>query len=155
MKELPGQLESDEGLAGAADQRQQNALLPVGDGFQHPLDSDALVITTLKIAAPILERYGGKAVAPYLLDGKGAAPKFIGSRVLRQLTLNAGIHINTVNALAVAGISKSNCQLARVVLSLTRALGQRLVPRLGLNYRQLGVAVLQHIIGGQRLAAFA
>ena len=50
---------------------------------------------------------------------------------------------------------KPHCQQARVILRLRHALGQRHIPRLGLDDGEPGVAVLQHIVGRQRLATLA
>ncbi len=44
-------------------------------------------------------------------------------------------------------------QLACVVLRLPDALGQCLIPRLGLDDGQLGVAVFQHVVGYERSPA--
>ena len=62
------------------------------------------------------------------------------------------MNCGAVDALPVAGISEANGQLARVILGLTHALGQQFVPRLRLDHGQLGVAIFQHVIGGERLA---
>ena len=41
--------------------------LSVGDGLQHPLDGDVLVVAARVRAALVLERHGGEAVAPGVL----------------------------------------------------------------------------------------
>jgi len=46
-------------------------------------------------------------------------------------------------------------QLARIVFRLSYAFGQLLVQRLGFDDAELGIAIFQHVIGGERLAAFA
>ena len=51
--------------------------LPGGNGFQHPLDGDVLVVAALEIAAPVLEGNGGEAVAPGVRLGKGQVPEFV------------------------------------------------------------------------------
>jgi hypothetical protein len=66
-----------------------------------------------------------------------------------------GLHVDAVDALPVAGVGEADRQLAGVVLGLADALGQRLVPGLGFDHGQLGVAVFQHVVGDQRLAALA
>ena len=55
--------------------------------------------------------------------------------------------------MAVGGVGIPHRQLARVVLRLHHALGQFFVPRLGLVHSQLGVAIFQHVIRGERLPA--
>ena len=53
----------------------------------------------------------------------------------------------------LVAIGVADRQLAGVVLGLRHALGQRFIPRLGLDDGELGVAILKHVIGGERLAA--
>ena len=77
VEQLPGDLKGDEGLAGAGGQREQDALLPVGDGLQHPLDGDVLVVAALEVAALVLERDRGEAVAPRVRLGEGQVPEFV------------------------------------------------------------------------------
>ncbi|EKD59299.1 MAG: hypothetical protein ACD_55C00085G0002 [uncultured bacterium] len=74
MKELPGKLESDEGLAGAGRQCEEYPVTPVSYRRQHPFNGDVLVVATLKVAATVLERHGSEAVTPGVLSGKGAGP---------------------------------------------------------------------------------
>ena len=125
----------------------------VGDGLQHPLDGDVLVVAALEVAALVLERHGGEAVAPGVLLGKGQVPEFVGRRDSAAVRLRSRLHVDAVDALAVGGVGEADGQLAGVVLGLRHALGQRLVPRLGLDDGELGVAIDQHVIGGERLAA--
>ena len=42
-------------------------LLVRGDGLQHALDGDVLVVAALEVAALVLEGHGGEAVAPGVL----------------------------------------------------------------------------------------
>ena len=62
-------------------------------------------------------------------------------------------HIHLVDALAVGGVGIPHRQFAGVVLRLTHPLGQFLVQRLSLDHGQLAIAIDQHVIGGERLAA--
>jgi hypothetical protein len=64
VKQLPRNLKGDEGLAGAGGQRQQNALPFFRNGLHHALNGDVLIIAPRMRAALVLERHGGKAVAP-------------------------------------------------------------------------------------------
>jgi hypothetical protein len=82
LEQLPGDLEGDEGLAGAGGQRQQDAVAPGGDGFQHARDGDVLVVAPLPGAALVLEGHGGEAVAPGVsASAKVSVPQFVGARV--------------------------------------------------------------------------
>ena len=85
--------------------------------------------------------------------GEGQVPEFVRRGIARQLAFLAGLHVDAVDALAVGGIGEADGQLAGVVLGLRHAFGQFFVPRLGLDDGQLGVAIVQHVIGGERLAA--
>jgi hypothetical protein len=76
-------------------------------------------------------------------------------RVRRHLTLDAGVHVDAVDALTVGGVGEADGKLAGVVLGLCYALGQRLVPRLRLDRCQPGVAKLEHVVGGERFAPVA
>ena len=51
LEQRPGDLEGDGGLAGAGGERQQDALLAGGDGFQRVLDGVVLVVARLPGAA--------------------------------------------------------------------------------------------------------
>ena len=119
-----------------------------GDGLQHPLDGDVLVVAALEVAALVLEGHGGEAVAPGVCLGKGQVPEFLRRGIAGHFAFRAGLHVDAVDALAVGGIGVADGQLPGVVLRLRHALGQRFIPRLGLDDRQLGVAIDQHIIGG-------
>ena len=64
LKKLPCDLKRDEGLARAGGEREQDARFSGGDGLQHALDRDVLIVAALEEAAFVLERHGGEAVAP-------------------------------------------------------------------------------------------
>jgi hypothetical protein len=152
LEELPGDLEGDEGLARAGGQRQQDALPLVGDGRQHPVDGDVLVVTPLEVPAPVLEGHCGEAVPPRVLDGEGPVPELLRRGEGRQLGLVAGLHVDAVDALPVGGVGMANGKASGVVLGLPHPFGQRLVPGLGLHDGQLGVPVLEDVVGSQGLA---
>ena len=155
VKQLPRQLKRDKGLARAGCQRQQHAVAALGQRGQRALNGNILVIAPLKIAALVLKRNGGQAVAPDIFHRESGLPKRLRSGKSWQLALNARLHVNAVNPLAVGGIAKTDRELARVILGLAHAFGQLAQHRLGLNHGKLGVAVLQHIVGSQRRAALA
>ena len=155
VKQLPRQLKRDKGLARAGCQRQQHAVAALGQRGQRALNGNILVIAPLKIAALVLKRNGGQAVAPDIFHRESGLPKRLRSGKSWQLALNARLHVNAVNPLAIGGIAKTDRELARVILGLAHAFGQLAQHRLGLNHGKLGVAVLQHIVGSQRRAALA
>ena len=53
------------------------------DGLQRAPDGDVLVVARLPVAALVLERDGGEAVAPDVLLRENAVPEFVRGRVLR------------------------------------------------------------------------
>jgi len=55
--------------------------------------------------------------------------------------------------MGVGGIGEPNRQFASVVFGLSHAFRQRLIPCLGLDHRQLCVAIHEHIVSRQCLAA--
>jgi hypothetical protein len=153
VEELPRDLEGDEGLSRAGREGEQDAVALRGDGLQHALDGDVLVVPRPEVPAPVLEGHGGEAVAPGVRLREGAVPQLVWGGETGDLALHAGLHVDAVHALPVAGVGEPHGQLPRVVLGLRDAPGQRLVPRLGLDHRQLAVAVHQHVVGGQRTPA--
>ena len=133
VEQLPCDLKGDEGLARAGGEREQDALLVGGDGLQHALDGDVLVVAALEIAALVLEGHGGEAVAPGVRSAKVQVPEFVRRRVARHLAFRAALHVDAVDALAVGGVGEADGQLAGIVLGLRHAFGQRFIPRLGLD----------------------
>ena len=148
MEQLPGQLKSNESLAGTGSQRQQNAVAAFGQRGQHALDGDVLIVAPLEIAALVLERNAGKTIAPGIFRGEGGLPQRFRAGEGRQLALDAGMHVDAVDALAVRRIGEADRQLARVILGLADAFGQCLFIRLGLDDGQLGIPVFQNVVGG-------
>ena len=104
--------------------------LAVGDGFEHALDGDVLIVAALEVAAAVFERDGGEAIAPGVLLGERAVPKFFGRRIASNVALGAFVHVDGVDALAVGGVSEADGEFARVVLGLAEAFGDFLSPRL-------------------------
>jgi len=127
--------------------RVRDALPVVRDGLHHALYGDVLVVAAGVRAAFVLERHGGEVVAPGVRCREGPRPQLVRGGVGRQLAFLAGLHVDAVDALAVGGVGESNSHLRGVVLRLGDALGQRLVPRLGLVHGELAVAIDQHVVG--------
>ena len=113
VEEFPCDLKGDEGLAGAGGEREQDACSVVGDGLQHALDGNVLVVADLDVAALVLERHGGEAVAPCVRLGERQVPEFIRRRVIARLAFLAGLHVDAVDALAVGGSRRSGLPSCR------------------------------------------
>ena len=154
-KQLPEDLEGDRGFAGAGGQRQQDAVLAGGDRLQHPLHGDLLVEADLPAAALVGVGDGGEAITPGVLFGEGARPQLLGRGEAVGLPLLARIHVDRVDALAVAGVGEAQLELGGVLLGLTHAFGERQPIGLGFHHRQGGVAVAEHVVGAEALAAAA
>jgi hypothetical protein len=79
-------------------------------------------------------------------SAKVRVPEFSRSRIGGDLALDAGLHINAVNVLAVGGKGEPQRQLAGVVLGLRDTGGQRFIPSLGLGINESNVctAMLSH-----------
>ena len=89
VEQLPRDLKGDERLARAGGEREQDALLSGGDGLQHPLDGDVLIVAALEVAALVLERHGGEAVAPGVRLGERQVPEFVRRGIARHLAFRA------------------------------------------------------------------
>ena len=59
----------------------------------------------------------------------------------------AGRHIDLVDAGAIGGVGEAGLQFLGVFLGLAEAFGVGQVPPLGLDHRELVVAVGQHVVG--------
>ena len=153
MKELPGDLKGDEGLARAGGEGKQNAFVAGGDRRHHPLDGDVLVVAAGMRAALVLEGHGGEAVAPGVGLGVGQRPQRLGAGIAGHLALVAGLHVDGVQPAPVGGVGEAHGELAGVVLGLAHALGQRAVEGLGLDDGEFGVAVFEDVVADERLAA--
>jgi hypothetical protein len=66
---------------------------------------------------------------------------------LGDVHLRAGRHIDLIDAGAIGGVGEAGLQLLGIFLGLADALGIGQVPPLGLDDRELVVAVRQHIVG--------
>jgi len=157
LEQLPGALERAEGFAGAGGQGQQDAVASSGDGFEHARNGDVLVVAALPGATLVRERDGREAVAPggggRVRVGEGHRPQLIRRGVAGHVVLDASGHVDAVDGLPVGAVREAHGQLGRIVLGLTQVLGVGLVPGLGLDHRQLGVPVDQHVVGDVGLRA--
>ena len=96
-----------------------------------------------------------KRYAPGVLFGEGALPQLLWRGEGFGLPLLARVHVNGVNALAVAGVGETQLELGGVFLGLAHAFGEWQGIGLGLHHRQGGVAVAEHVVGTEGLAAAA
>src|SRR5690606_15066574 len=94
VKELPGQLKGDEGLASAGRKSQQDTLFLGRHSLQDALHGQFLVVAARVAAAFVLVRNFRKAVAPVVLLGKGALPKLLRSWEGPDLALFARFHVD-------------------------------------------------------------
>ena len=128
--------------------------MSLADGLQYPLDGDILIVTPLPVSTLVFKRYGGEAIPPAILHRKGGIPQLIRAREGQGFPLLTGLHIDGIDALAIARIGKADGQLAGVILSLTHPGSEWLVPCFSFDHCQLGIAILQHIVSRERLAPF-
>ena len=101
VEQLPGQLKCNEGFAGSGSQRQQDALLVVGNGLQCCLNGIVLVVPRLPGSTPVLKRDSREAVMPCIGLGKDLVPELLRSRVLKNVLLVSRMHVDLVNAFPV------------------------------------------------------
>ena len=148
-------MEGDEGFAGAGGEGQQDAPPAVGDGFEHALDGDVLIVAAGVGAALVLERDGGEAVAPGVRLGEGHGPEFVGGGEAGSFAFAARFHVDGVDALAVGGIGEADGEAAGVFLGLADALGEGDVPGFGFDDGEPAVAVFEDVIRDERFGALS
>ena len=123
--------------------------LPCGDRLQHAVDGVVLVVARLPRAAAgprRARRRSGRARRS--ASAKVAAQSSSGVGIARDVALRAGLHVDAVDAEAVGGVGEARLQLARrSPWPAPTPSVAALVPRLGLDHRQLVVAVDQHVVG--------
>ncbi len=156
MEEFPGDLEGDEGFAGAGGEGEEDAVLVVGDGVEDFFDGDVLVVAGEEITAAVFEGDGGEAVAPEVFVGEGFLPEFVGGGEAQwpgDFAFLAGFHVDGVEALAVGGVGEAELEFAGVVLGLGSAFGEELVPGFGFEDGEFGVFVFEDVIGDEGFAA--
>ncbi len=153
MKQFPRYLKRDEGFSCACRHREQDARLLSGDSLHHTLNGQVLIVASLEVAALVFEGHGSKAVAPGVGFGEGPIPELFRRRILFHDAFLAFGHVDAINFAAVGGIAITDGELIGVVLRLRHAFGQRFVPGLGFDDGEFVVAIDEHVIGSQRLAA--
>ena len=102
LEQLPRYLKGDRRLAGAGGQGQQDPVLASGNLLQHALDGDLLIEANVPRAALVRERHRGEAVAPGVRLCEGPFPQLVGRGKGGKLALAPCLHVDAVDALAVA-----------------------------------------------------
>ena len=108
VEEFPRNLKRDERLARAGGEREQDARLIRGDGLQHALNGDVLIVAARMRTALVLKRHGGEAVTPGVRFGEGQVPEFFRAGITRDVALRARDHVYAIDGLTVGGISKAS-----------------------------------------------
>ena len=152
LKKFPRDLECNEGLARARCQREQDTLAPSGEGFQHTLHRDVLVVAALEKTTAILEGHCRETIPPCILFREGEIPKILRRRINGNITFLSVLHVDAIDALPVGGVSEADSQLVRIGLCLRHAFGMRLVPCLSLDHCQLEIPIHQHVVRDLRSA---
>ena len=151
MKELPGDLKRDEGLARAGGEREQDALLapprspPARARRRCPDSSGSGASRPCPRTGP---RQSGRARhSPRQRSGSRVRP---GVGIARHLAFRPGLHVDAVDALSIGGVGEADGQFARVVLRLRHALRSVASSQaLASTTASLRVAILQHIVRSQ------
>ncbi|HLS81163.1 MAG TPA: hypothetical protein VK025_07155 [Steroidobacter sp.] len=151
MKQFPRDLKSDEGLARASCERQQDPIATVRDRFEHTHDCGVLIVAPLEEAALVLKRHSGEPIAPCVRFREREIPQLVRRREARLLTLASRLHIDAIHTTTVRREGMTDRELGRVILGLLHSERQRLIPRFGFNDGQTGVAIDEQVIGGERL----
>ena len=99
--------------------------------------------------------YRSEEVAPCVLHSESTVPELLGRGIAGHFAFSPGLHIDLVDALAVRGIGKPHAHLLGVVLRLADPFGNRVLIGLGLNDRQLVIAVDENVISLHEAALLA
>jgi len=146
---LPGDLEGDEGLAGAGCQRQQDALFVRGDGCHGFVDRDLLIVAQFFRAAHIFIGHLIEFLEPVVLLAESQIPEFLRGGEFEHIAFRTRLHVDLVDGFAVGGVGVSELQLLGVILGLGDAFPDRDLVRFGFDNRQFAPVVLKDIIGDQ------
>ena len=174
MEELPSDLEGDGRFARAGGQGEQDALLVRGDGVQHPLNGQVLVVARLPASSLVFEGYGTKALLPIhtglatglagLQPGIWATlergepsklPQLIRGWPAVHVPFTAGEHVHLVLACAIAAEREAGLQLVRVLFGLPQAVRYARSLSLGLQGGQHAPFVFKDVVGDVRGVALA
>src|SRR5690606_32336816 len=101
MKQFPRDLKSDEGLARASCERQQDPIATVRDRFEHTHDCGVLIVAPLEEAALVLKRHSGEPIAPCVRFREREIPQLVRRREARLLTLASRLHIDAIHTTTV------------------------------------------------------
>ena len=155
LVQFPADLEGGVGLARARCHGEQDALFVVGDGIQHGVDGDFLIVAGLAAAATV-QGTQVELVAPFVLLGVGHLPQFLRRGELIHKALGGrddivaiGVfhaHVNLPDLVAVGGVSKADVQQLGIEFRLGDALGITLLVALGLDDRQFFLLVLEDVV---------
>ena len=155
MKQFPGNLEGDAGLAGASGHGEQDTVLVGGNGFECLVNGVVLVIACLPCPALGFEGDCGEAVAPFVFFGEGRRPEFIRAGVVADIAFVAGLHVDAIEADPIGGVGKAGVEISGVFLGLADALGVWQAAPLGFEDGQLVAAIGEHVVGDVLIASFA
>ena len=122
VKELPGDLKGDGGLAGPGSERQQDAPVSPRNRLQRRRDGLVLVVPGFPLAAVGLEVHGAEGIAPWVRLGKGAVPQLLRGREGQvNVALDPVGHVDAVPLQPVRGIGEAGAEASGVVLGLPDA----------------------------------
>lgn len=154
LPESPDNLKGGEGLAGARGHDQQEALLPLGNGFDGLVDGDELVVTGSFVAAVAVVVLGddGVLLAVKTAMGSPHAPERcrIGKFIQGQLPLNRSILGDLVveeKAVSIGTENKRNLQHLGISQCLLHAVAKAVAVVLGLNNRDGDIGLIEeHVV---------
>ncbi len=147
LKEFPGELEGDEGFAGAGSHGQQNSVTPFANGLQHMLNGVVLIVAGFPGAAAVFKGDVGEAIAPRIRFAVGGLPEIVGGGVLEDSAFGPGTHVDLVNADAVGGVGEAGFELLGVVFGLADAFGDGGIALFGFDYGEFVAAIDEHVVG--------
>nr|WP_256995669.1 hypothetical protein [Halomicronema hongdechloris] len=107
MEEFSGELEGDEGFAGASGHSEQDSVAPLADSFEHMGNGVVLVVAGFPGAAFVFKGHIGEAIAPPILFAVGGLPQVGGGEVLADGAFGPGAPIDLVNAITVIRIGEA------------------------------------------------
>ena len=159
MKQLPGQLKRDKGLARTGSQSQQDTLATFSNRHQGFIDGIMLIIPRLPLTALILKWHLTKTATPLVFTlvffAEGLAPQLIRCRVTGDVVFYARVHVDLINAHAISGVGKARLQLLGIALGLSNSLCILKSTSLGFNHRKLLALIKQNVIGDILLRTLA